>query len=349
MIKTNRSNIKTRTTIGELNRFLTVSTDGSGNYTTIDAAVDAVNVIAPGNEDPVYIVLAEETHTLTDDQMFLPDNSGIIAHRGDPALTIIEGNGNNLGQLNGLIEAGANTLLEGFTIGPGAGNNGCCFEQVRHSELPLTISRVITKDEGDDVMAIRTTGLVVVQYCDITVKWDGLFWNVGGDVNSKLTVKNSYLHSGSSQTWHNLIRTGVDDVTIEILGCQLDSHAKSAGNEAYGVCVGQGTFTQGSDGPFTYNLIMKDSEFNLDIGAATPPVAGIDSYCVYKQGGTVESDNCQFNLTGVGNVVLGDDYALGFQDVSGSLTNSTVTADDITVAQAQNDVSGNSITGFPIV
>lgn len=342
-VRRKRRVAKTKTrSLASSYRIIEVGSDKA--YTTIEAAAAALVTIAPDDNDPVLIHLDAGSYTLTDAQVALPDNSGIIARDTTPANTTITGKDGNP-QGDGILQIGSGHLFEGFTIGAGASTSGACFQTVRDSDNETLFQRMIFADQGDDVIITNHGGSYRLERSDVTVKWDGIFVKqLSGASAVIFKINNSYLqHGADTANWNALVRCDIDDADalIEINSSLLSAQASTT--PLHATAINSGGLSQVAKG---YSLIMRGSTIRTDVPAG---YAGNACFAINKDTGKMDALNCSFELTD--SPRSGTDYCIDTDnctDYENGFVNCTVSGAGMTIAQCQNIGVSNAITGLPI-
>lgn len=336
--------VQTRTSVANLTRTVDVAADGSGDYTTLDSAIDAVTLLAPDADDPVSIRLAADTYTVADEtQLVLPANCGIYATDPRPAQTIITRAAMSaIGVPSGLIRVAPGCVFEGFTIYSSTGGGGAAaFSSAAGTAGDITFRRLVVAANGEDSFYLYGGGNYLIEDCDVGVNFDGIAV-FGTDASQRVKVKNSYLHTVLEYaTFKNLIRVDNANAVVRVLGSKLLAQTSAALGGAH--CIGSGLSGTSS---VAFGLEVIGSQLS-----AVSSGAGASSGCIAKRGGTMSIRNSSLAITADR---VGTDYCLDIGSCSDyetgyGLSGVTIAAANATLAQTQNDAGGNTLTGFSVI
>lgn len=345
--RTRRVSVQTRTDLAALSYTLAVAQDGSGDYTTIEAAVAAANLIAPDASNPLSILLASGTYTLADNERLdLPAHCRVYAIDPSPANTIIDRPvGTGTGSAGRLFQGADGTVLEGFTIRPASssGSGNAVFTPTTMTEGSVICRRLIIDANGEDSLYLSGGGDYEIDRCDISVNFDGIAV-FGAGRRQVVTVKNSLLRTNPTVAQiKNLIRVDNANALVRVLGSKLQADAHDTTGYTRAISSGLGAF--GID-PVAYDLEVIGSLLSGAVGAS-----GGACGVIAKHDGTLKLVNSQLSITGDR---VGTDYALWLDSVvdyepGAGIIDTTISAQNATLAQTQLDSGGNSaVTGFPV-
>ena len=342
-----RVNVVTRTNVAALAYTLTVAQDGSGDYSTIEAAVAAATLIAPDASDPLSILLAAGTYELADDERLdLPEYCRIYAIDPNPANTIIDrAVGVGTGVSGRLFQASAGTVLEGFTIRPASssGSGNAVFTPSSMLDGSVICRRLIIDADGEDSLYLSGGGDYEIDRCDISVNFDGIAV-FGGGRRQTVLVRNSYLHTDAAYvTAKNLIRVDNENALVRVSASKLQADTTAGLGATHCISSGVGTFG--------ITAAAYDLEVVGSILSTSGDGVGFANGVIAKHDGTLKIINSSLTITGDRS---GTDYALWLDNVddyeSGlGLSGVTISPENATLADTQLDSGGNSnVTGFKV-
>lgn len=349
----------------------------NGDYATIDDAMDAfgrtwTTVWSPGTAQYVLILLPG-THTIAKDaptfgeesknKYMLPVGSSIIALDPTPANTTVFCNWHAPWGQPGYaaFQFQGDNLIEGFTFWCEHDATGHLLSYATPVEIVNggggAVRRIVAPFCGWDAVFVdpATTGEIdiTVDSCEFGIYYDGIAINssavTGTLACTNSTIYKSRTHITGGQTVPQpvcCVRIQANDFTATITGNSLsatqenetdalEAHCISSGNEA----IVDGTSTSSDISVIGCNL-------TVTCGAtATEPTGAI-----VKNTGTLAIKDT--NIVMIGDKVA-QDYALHITDVSNysgeGISNTSITTDVTTLAQAQVDAGDNSgLTGFKV-
>lgn len=314
--------------------------------TTIEAAVERITSIAPDADDPYYIQLVDAAYQLTDAQIVMPANSGIVGASDATSHTVtgLLGRSAGIGAIDNLcFLANDNTLLSDFTII----TNDAIWGHVGSPATVtgnVTFKNLIMDEDGDDCFYLKANAPHYIQGCKAGVGFDGIAV-FGSSASQVVTVENCFLYTTYiSGTSVNLIKVTNSDATVNINNAMLD--------------ISPSIPLAASD---TINGITNVSLTapNLSVINSTIKMNGNPNHLDMVNGLLLNKCNLDFHNS---NVILTDpsvlvpgilqDYAFVFTSVADLTTGidslSRIYTETIALADVQNSISGNTIAGFKI-
>lgn len=341
------SSVRPKIRLGQGYKYITVGS--GGQYSTIEAARDALTTLVPDDNDPVLMQLIAGTFNLTDDQIIFPANSGITTQSLNPADTVINGtSGRGTGINSAALLMNNNTIFEGFTLNADATGGGAGFGSPAGTTGNMTISRVISSQQGDDTYYLFGGGNYLIDRCHASVDFDGLA--AFGTETQTIEVRNTLFDTtgtpNTSQTME-FIRVDNPNATVVCTGSKFDL-VTIASQAQDCTCIGSGL---SGDNAVAFDLIVRGCQFNITANATH---GGGEFSAIKKNTGTIDIEGSTIVMTNELAAVPGtfQDAALKFTNVSdyeNGISNTTITPSSITLANSQWDVGGNTVTGFKIV
>jgi len=340
----------TPVTVGD-SRFINVGVGET--YTTIEAGVAALVNIAPDVDDPYYLRLVDAAYQLTDDTVHFPANTGMYGAGSQPSDHTITGVVDRTGALNliQMLHVADNTIFENFTViaNSGTGSGGHFYAA---SGITQTVSfrSVICDDDGNDTVYIASGagGEYNFTGCTLATEFDGIV--VFGTETVTVNIDTCYLYEtvGAGGAAVGLVRSQNPNLTVNVnnsLFSLLPDGAISQPQRCIRLYPASGEAV----------LTINNSVFQIIGAGAADADHGFQQMTgLLLVRVALDMNNCQLIMVNDLDTVIGSlqDYALEFTSVtdntSGIDSGCRIYADNLTLAQAQNDVSGNTVTGFKI-
>lgn len=327
----------------------TVNVGAGETYTTIEAAAAAITGMAPDAADPVYMRLVDASYTLSDAQVVMPAYSGIIGAGAKPSDHTVNGLADRSGSVidNQMFLVNSGNIYENFyaVANNGTGNAGQ-FASPAGLTGDVSFRSIDTDEDHIDAFYLFGGGDYHFQGCNIGTDFDGIAV-FGSDASQNITLSSCNLFSTKGVTAPvNLMKVTNSNASVVINDSLIQlTPAAEIGNIMTGVRVQ--ALTTAPD------LEINRTSFK-SVGAATHGFA--EMHCLNTNLCNLDVNDVQFNMVNTLDLVPGSlqDYAVVCRDTvdltSGFNSNCQIYEDSatLTVATVQDDISGNTVSGFPI-
>lgn len=321
----------------------TVAADGSGDFTSIQDAIDASSdgdtiFVKAGDYNITSTIVIDKSVTLLGAQAGVdPRADAGLRTEGDAAESIIDGGGS----LDTLIRIAAdNVTIDGFDVGNGTGD---LIESEVTVASPVIRYSFVHDSTGDEGLQIRNAS-------DAIIEFNNVFNTVGDGINL----------SGSS-TDGNVRFNEVHDTSSVNAAIYLDGaqNTNVEGNLIHGVGVNdaikfgakEGTDVNESGGQAINNVIRDVADDAISIFMSDVTVSGNQISGSDGTNGAIFVDYAVDNIAITGNTVqdngntTDDNVTFGIRVGKDSIpTNVTVTGNDLSNNEAQIFATDGSVT-----
>lgn len=321
----------------------TVAADGSGDFTSIQDAIDASSdgdtiFVKAGDYNITSTIVIDKSITLLGAQAGIdPRSAAGLRTEGGGEESVIDGGGS----LSTLIRIAAdNVTIDGFDVGNGTGD---LIESEITVASPVVRYSFVHDSTGDEGMQIRNAADAVVEY-------NNVFNTVGDAINL----------SGSSTDgtvrFNEVHDTSTVNAAIYLDGAQ---NTTVQGNLIYNVTVDdgiqfgakEGTDVNGSGGQAFDNVIHDTAQDGITVFMSDVTLSGNDISGSSSENGAIFVDYAVDNIAITGNTVhdngnaADDKVTFGIRVGKDSIpTNVTVTGNDLSNNEAQIFAADGSVT-----
>jgi len=345
-VRDDDGNLLTRTTITvDLRPDIVVAADGSGDFTSIQEAIDAASdgdtiVVAAGFYAIDQTIVIDKEITLLGAQAGVDARSAAgLRAQGDEAETVIDGGGT----LDTLIRIAADgVVIDGFDIGNGTGD---LIESETAVSDPQIRYNFVHGSTGDEAIQLRGAADAVVEFNNVADTFgDGI--NLSGGSTDGIVRFNEVHDIGSANA--AIYLDGAENTTVE-------------GNLIYDVTLndgikfgpGDGTGAAQSGGSAIDNVIHDVAEDGISVYMSDVTVSGNDISHSNSGNGSVFVEFDVDNIAITGNAIH-DNGTAGDGNTTfairigkaGHPTNVTITGNTFTENEAQIFAVPGSVTNL---